>query len=343
MKQTAVIGIVVIVVVAVAAVAVLTMSSPAATETISLGVVMWGYHDEGLWDTSAAIAAESLASKHNVEVDYAEETGMEEIQDVLRMKADMDDLIWVHSSAYNEAVKAVAPNLLETKFVVEGDTAAISTDFSANVVSMEQTSSVPYGQFVLGAVAAKMTETKKIGVLQTFTGGVSGDLYFTGFREGVHYVDPSIMVDRVVIGGFVDPIKTRDAVSTYASAGYDIVFPGLDDESGILEAQAQGIMAVVMYNDLVSKYPDTLITCLSFNWDAGLEGAVEAIVNGTWDSYRAQNYTIPLTWQNGFYSLDSYGSMVPDTVKTYANELIDKVSSGEVVVPILYDWNESYY
>jgi basic membrane lipoprotein Med (substrate-binding protein (PBP1-ABC) superfamily) len=117
-----------------------------------------------------------------------------------------------------------------------------------------------------------------------------------------------------------------------AQEGYDVVFTEMDDNSSILECKAQGILCIPMYQDKHDLDPDTVLTSVVFNWYVGLNGALQAIKNNTWAQYQPTHFFTPLSLKdNGLY-LGTWGTKATDDMKKAADEVKQKIISGEIKV-----------
>jgi len=214
----------------------------------------------------------------------------------------------------------------------------ISSDyFPSNMVAFNayQASKL---SFWAGAISAKITSTNKLGVIQAIAGPRDTRLMSGAFRAGAHYVNESIEVSRVVIGAYVDAIKTRDSVSSMVETGCDIVFVGMDDESGTLEAKEKGIYSIQEYMDITQDHPDTMIGCTCWVWDVWLDKVFDAITKDEFTEFRAQYYEMPLTLEDRSLDIPTWGNMVTDEVKAFAADLRLKIIDGTVEVPLIDEW-----
>ncbi len=314
------------------------LTRPKKEEKLNVAVVMWGFHDEGLWDPAAANAVLNLEEKYDLEITWAEEIDFTQLESLLRTLAGKNDVIYLTTDEFEEACISVAQEFPDVYWIQQYEATEITSDhFPSNVVAFNayQASKL---SFWAGAIAAKITETYKLGVLQAISGPRDTRLMSAAFRSGAHYVNESIEVKRVVIGAYVDAIKTRDSVASLAEAGCDIVFVGMDDDSGTLEAKERGIYSIQEYRDIVSEHPDTIIGCTSWVWDVWLDKVFDAIVKDDFDEFRAVNYEMPLSLEDRSLDIPTFGNMVSEDVKEFAEDLREKIIDGTVEVPLIDEW-----
>ncbi len=307
-------------------------------EILKIGVVMWGHHDEGLWDPAAANAVLRLKEKYNLEITWVEEIEFTELESIVRTLAKTNDVIYLTTDEFEEACKAVAPDFPDVYWIQQYEAREISTDhFPPNVVAFNAYQANELS-FWAGAIAAMITKTNKLGVIQAIPGPRDTRLMSAAFRSGAHYVNENIEVLRVVIGAYTDPIKTRDSVASLVEAGCDIVFVGMDDESGTLEAKENSIFSIQEYMDITSEYPDTLIGCTCWVWDVWLDKVLDAIVNDRFEEFRAEYYEMPLTLEDRSLDIPTFGNMVSEDVRAFADDLRSKIIDGTVEVPLIDEW-----
>ncbi len=332
-----VIGLVVVVVVIVAGIAVYLAMQPSgvAPANVKLGAIMYGLASETTWDMNVVSALETIGDKYGVEIGYSESVDMAKIDSILRAMSEEYTIIWPHSSSYEEFVKNVAPSFPNTYYLTEYTEDRGVNWYPQNVVCAAQ--DPKDGYFLAGVLAAKMSTAQKFGCLQAMDD--PGDtLYQAAFRQGVWYVNPDAELSRVVIGDYVAPIETRDAVKAFAEAGCDVVFSAMDDLSATMEAEVQGIRTIECYMDSTSQYPDTILNCALWNFGAILDQMVGAVINGTWTEYRAEHWFNPLSLEDGSCGLGTYGNGVPQDVKDYVAEAKQKIIDGEIVVQQIMEW-----
>ncbi len=305
---------------------------------LRIGVVMWGHHDEGLWDPAAANAVLRLQDEYNLEITWAEDIKLTELESLLRSLAGKNDVIYLTTDEFEEACKAIATDFPEVHWIQQYESEAIPPDqFPENVIVINAYRANELS-FLAGAVAAKITDTGKLGVIQAIPGPRDTRIGSAAFRSGAQYVNPDIEVLRVVIGDYVDPIKTRDSVASLAESGCDVILVGMDDESGTLEAKERGVYTFQAYMDVTPEFPDTIVGCTCWVWDVALDRILNAIVDGRFDELRAENHEIPLTLEDRSLDIPTFGDMVPDDVKVFAEDLRGKLIEGTVTVPMVTEW-----
>lgn len=305
---------------------------------LKIAVVMWGHHDEGLWDPAAANAVLRLEDKYNLKITWVEEIDINQLESILRTLAGTNDVIYLTTDEFEGDCKKVAPDFPNVYWIQEYEAQNISSDyFPQNVVAFNAYHANELS-FLAGAIAAKITNSNKLGVIQAISGPRDTRLMSAAFRSGAQYVNESIEVLRRVIGAYTNPTETRLSVETLVEFGCDIVFVGMDDESGTLEAKEKGIYSIQEYRDITSEYPDTLIGCTCWVWDVWLDRVLDAIVNDQFEEFRAEHFEMPLTLEDRSLDIPTFGNMVSEDVIAFAEDLRNGIINGTVTVPIIEEW-----
>ncbi|MGB9591703.1 MAG: BMP family lipoprotein [Candidatus Kryptoniota bacterium] len=317
-------------------------ASPTAPSKLTMGVVMWWHHDEGSWSPSHAKAVEAVAGKYGISYTWIEETGIQNVESVIEQAASTYNIIYIETDEFMEAALNVAARHPDVYFIQEWEAGPIADSgltIPNNMICMNA-ANVHQPNFIAGAVAAKLTKTDKLGLIIAIPGPRANRTVANPFRDGAHYVNPNITVTRVDMNSYSDPAKARDTVASFHEAGIDIVFVNQDDFAATLEAAVRGMYTFQEYIDMVQYYPDTLIACSIWDWTKPLDTIVNAIVNGNWQKLRSQTAEVYLTLEDGSLGFPTWGNMVPEEVKEFAEQLKQDIISGKLVVPEKTDWVE---
>lgn len=320
-----------------------TTAPPTTTPTpskLTMGVVMWWHHDEGTWSPSHAKAVEAVAGKYGIAYTWIEETGIQNVESVIEQAASTYDIVYIETDEFMEAALNVANRHPDVYFIQEWEAGPIADSgltVPNNMICINA-ANVYQLHFIAGAVAGKMTKTDKLGLIIAIPGPRANRTVANPWRDGALYSNPNVTVTRVDMNSYSDPAKARDTIASFSEAGIDIVFVNQDDFAATLEAAVRGMYTFQEYIDMVQYYPDTLIGNCVWDWTRPLDVAVNAIVNGTWQSLRAQSAEIYLTLEHRDLDIPTWGNMVPDDVKSFAEQLRQDIIDGKVVVPEKTEW-----
>ena len=127
------------------------------------------------------------------------------------------------------------------------------------------------GAFLMGAIAAYMTETGKVG----FVGGMETDVvkkFEAGYRAGVMTIDPEMEVLVSYAGAFNDPAKGKELALAQYDQGADVVFQvaGFTGTGVIDAAVERDQMVIGVDRDQNYLAPDNVISSMMKGLGAGV-------------------------------------------------------------------------
>jgi basic membrane protein A len=172
----------------------------------------------------------------------------EEQRDALTNLARTNDLVVAGDAAFVPLVDEVASQFPDTQFTVSTGLVETAHD---NVTSIIPEYGGPAA--VIGAVAATLTKTNKLGYLggaeipvTTQTGA--------GFEAGAKRVNPDVQVDSVIVGDFNDVAKAEQAAKAHTANGADQLF-------GFLDAGIRGLYHAAEEKGNVGTYQIIALRC----------------------------------------------------------------------------------
>jgi len=323
-----------------------------APKVLKVHIVLYGFHDEGLWDpqlyeclVEAVLQLE--AEGYHFDITMSEDVKEEAAAGVLELAAKENDIVFASTCVYDAALRQVAPKYPNVYFIIESDPigknpmSIVSSDEYPDNVILIGPGSLEVN-YVIGALAAKVAlkdfgPDVKFGFIQALDLPIA---VHTGamFRLGIHSVIPDAEVMRDIMGDFVNPVKCRSSIATMAAAGAKVIFVEQDDTSGILECIAQDIYCIPSYKDVTEMDPDHILCCSIWNWTPGLYEILKAIADGTWDELRSTKWYWELTLANGGQGLGTFGNMVTPELEDFVNDLIYNITHGIIDLPYLDTW-----
>ena len=127
------------------------------------------------------------------------------------------------------------------------------------------------GAFLMGAIAAYMTETGKVG----FVGGMETDVvkkFEAGYRAGVMTIDSDMEVLVSYAGAFNDPAKGKELALAQYDQGADVVFQvaGFTGTGVIDAALERDKMVIGVDRDQNYLAPDNVISSMMKGLGAGV-------------------------------------------------------------------------
>jgi basic membrane protein A len=334
---------VIIVVAAVGAVLYYYAPGQESTKEIQVGVVLYGHRDVGSWDPTMAAGMEDLVAEgYPIKLAYSEGVEIIDAEDVIRNRASVDDLVYVTTYIYQDAVLKVAKEFPDKPFILQQDVYTTaeelynSGDLPSNVLLFSNEQTFVQSLYIQGLCAAKMTTSNKIGFVLVDNSPGSAAQY-NAVSEGLLKVNPDIDRSYVIIGTWSDPVATRDAVASLVGKGCDVIYNGMDDESADEEALSRGIESMHVYRDVRSTYPNTVQSDSVWTLSGYLKGPVQAVIDGTWKQYWSTNGIGQPSFANGGVTVE-YGSMVPADVISYCDDAKNSIINGQLTLQYNLEW-----
>jgi basic membrane protein A and related proteins len=197
--------------------------------------------------------------------------------------------------------------------------------------------------FLVGALAAMMTETGKIGSVCGTDAVPPVWRYGEGYRAGAAYIDPSVEVYVVYHSDvgfdktFTDPEWGATTADSMIANGADVIFGagGKTGNGAITEAATQGVYAIGVDSDQYFTLPEAAPKMLSSAMKLITPGVAELIAlakdaqAGT-SAFPSGNY-IGLAGYAPYHDLED---VVPDDVKTRMEEIQTMLQSGELTTGV---------
>ncbi len=280
-----------------------------------------GFSDLG-WD--AAIQAEEELGITKVLLEANELADLE--PNLVKMAEEGHDLLVCGGYLFSDAVMAVAPKYPDTKFAVidgyaDGDNVQ-NIGFASNE-----------GSFLVGAIAAGMTETGTIA----FIGGMEGPLieaFEAGYIAGARAIDPDIEVLSGYTGSFTDVAAGKElALAQYAQGGdVNYAAAGACVFGAIEAAEENDFYAIGVDTDMDHLAPNNVLTSMLKHVQVGTFNTIKQAFEGNFQpgfkTYTLADGTI------GYSKSAEMADIIPADLYAAVDALADKINAGEIVVPV---------
>ncbi|ERT69411.1 MULTISPECIES: BMP family lipoprotein [Cetobacterium] len=276
----------------------LSVTILAAPLKVGLILAMGGLGDKSFND-SAYAGLLKAQKDFNVEVKYVEPNSwMEDAYFLEEYSQNGFDLIIATSYTAQDAMEDISSKFPNTKYAIV-DTRAKEGENIASLVFDESE-----GSFLVGAIAAKMSKTGKVG----FIGALDIPLinrFKSGYEQGAKYVNPNISVITTYVGGdapFSDPLKGKEHAYSLANQGVDVIYHASGNTGiGILEGvKEKGIYGIGVDCDQDDIVKGQVLTSMLKNVNNAIYKVIEDTVNG---EFKGQVYNFGLK-ENGVGTTD---------------------------------------
>jgi len=259
----------------------LTLSASGALALNPAVIYDLGGKFDNAFNQSARMGADEFSRETGIR--YRDYEPIDESQYELalrRFAAKGCDLIVVMGSPFAPALKKVAPEFPDTKFVIID-----------SVVDKPNVQSVVFkeneGAFLVGMVAAMKSRTGKIG----FVGGMDMPLirrFALGYREGARHVNKRIVIFEDMTGttpdAWGDPIKAGELARSQFERGADVIFTAAGGSGlGVLQAAADmKKFSIGVDSNQNHIHPGSVLTSMVKRVDLAVLQTMRDALNGEW-------------------------------------------------------------
>jgi len=289
----------------------------------SVGGVTDGSFNQSAWEglqkaeKDLGIKASYIESKQ--EADYV--TNLEQAVD------NNNDLILATGFPMQQALLEAAKNYPEQKFAIVDVDYGEETPDNVTCISFNEEES----GYVVGLVAGKMTKTNKVG----FVGGMNNVVikkFQVGYEAGVKEANSNAKVLVQYVNSFADQAKGKSIANQMYNNKADILFACAGDSGlGVLEcAKETGKYAIGVDRDQNNIAPDNILTSAMKKVNEGVYTVVENLKDDKLDGGKTLVFGLK---EEGIGLAPSTDKNVPKDVIDYVNSKIEKIISGEIVVP----------
>ncbi len=305
-------------------------AQPAAPEAApaqqyKLAAILPGVITDADYNTLGYIGVTSVQKDLGVEVAYSESVPVPDVERVMREYIDDGyNIIFTHGGQFVSQTKDLAGQFPDVYFIAEGDGAV--EDAPDNFWIIDRNFQV--GFYALGAVAAKQTQTGKIG----YIGGLTLPFSYAevhAMQQAINDLGADVELKPVWAGNFNDPTKARELTDAMIADGADVIVGSLNlGMFGLFEAVkgAPGqVWATAKYTDKSNFAPDNYITSVLYDWAGPLEDIVQKIMAGETGGY------YPLGFDTGV-ALQMPLRNVSDQINSEMKQIIADVQSGKIKV-----------
>lgn len=301
---------------------------PQSGDQYKVALVLPGtINDEG-WNATA-YAGLTKIKEDGYDTAFTENVANTDFESVYRGYANAGyNLIIGHGFQFLDPARAVMADYPDTYFAV---TSTVEyTD--PNVLAVDTNGSD--AGFLAGVLAAKMTKTGVVGSPSGLE--IPGVLrYVSGFKQGVAYVDPDIVCLTNFTGSSTDSAAVKELAAAMVEQNADVLAPNAD-QSGVavfeLVKELENVYIIGVYGDQASLAPDQTLSSAIID----MPGAMEAVAKlGAEGKLQAQSYVFGV--KEGAVWMTEYHDDVPEDVREYMNDVIEKIKSGEIEVDTSID------
>lgn len=310
-----------------------SVANPAqAQEKLRIAVITPSAKNDLAWSQSMVDALlkvqEEMGGEEAVEVTVSE--GLFRVPDAAAAMRDYAsqgyDLVIAHGTQYGASMFEVAAEFPEVSFAW-GTASDTGADVGlTNVFAYE--ARAEEGGYVNGVIAAMLSKSGVLGVVGPVNAG-DAKLYIDGFVAGAKATKADIDVKVIFTESFGDTAKATESAKTLITQGADILTGSAQQVPGaISEIQKAKGYWFGTQSDQTAGWPDTVVAVQVFDWVPVLIDIITLRKDGT---LGGKAYEISLN--SGLTMVFNEAITLPEEVVKAAEETMEKIKSGEIIVP----------
>lgn len=291
-----------------------------------LAAIFPGVITDADYNTLAYLGVEAVKKDMGIETAYSESVPVPDVDRVMREYLDAGfNIIWTHGGQFVTQTLDLARQFPDMVFIAEGD--ALPADLPANVWFIDRNFHI--GFYGIGALAARATQTGKIGYL--------GGLTLPFSYAEVHAIqqaiaDSGLDVELIYVwaGDFNDPAKSRQVADTLIAEGVDVIVGSLNlGMQGVFEAAkaATGskVLVTAKYSDKSQFAPANYITAVLYDFVGPLKEIVTRTAAGETGGYYPLGFATGVNLQFPLQNVDP-------ALEPQMQQIINDLKSGKIQV-----------
>ena len=301
------------------------------TKKVKVGIIALGFGTQSFNDDVLA-GIKAAEADLNVEAMPLEVPTVSDVANSLRTLIGQGaELLVVTTSEFKDGMLEVAEEYPDVKFLylsepVEGYDNVMSILYKEHEAS-----------FLAGALAGLMTKTNKVGTVLALGESIQYR-YQYGYMAGVKSVNPNAEVMTAFTNSYSDVGKGNEAANTMYNRGADFVgtYSGAGN-LGVFQAAVdagEGKYAFGAANGQFDKMPDKILASVVKPIDKAIYGIIENYIAGEFDTSAPQELGLKEEGVTLLYTPnEELLKIIPEDIKNTMDDLVEKVKSGEIVVP----------
>ncbi|MBC7120816.1 MAG: BMP family protein [Candidatus Methanosuratus sp.] len=263
-----------------------------------------------------------------IDYSYSENVPDSDVARVMTQYASSGfDMIFPHSWSYHPVTNTTAAQYRNI-FFAQGS--GMNMDYGNNTVLYDY--HIQEAAYVAGAIAAKITNTSKIGIVTAFPGVGDVDNLLNGFIEGAKSVNPGVNITISYINEWYAPSKAKEAAAGLIESGVDVIY---SERYGVFEAckDSAGNIVAYAFGNVVDQNNASDVVIGSAVWDPYpmVKELIQSAQNGT---FEAGEYIASMSSNTSKFVWNPINAAKFPEAKAYSDTLVQQIINGTIVVPL---------
>lgn len=293
------------------------------SDALKVALVLNGSKSDGSWNGGAYDGLNYLAeNRDDLETTYVENVSADDAKLAIENLIDEGNkVIIAFAGEYSDVVDELATEHEDVYFLYTNTSAEA---YAPNVAALN--SSQGEGAFLVGVIAASLSETGKVGSVEGFDFGVASDNYLN-FVAGAEYINPDIEVVDSFVGSWTDVEKAKSTALAQVESGVDFIYASGDAiGTGIIAGAEEADIPVIGYGgDLNELAPNNVISTVQWNTGITFNLIIDSIADGTFESGVYESHLA-----DGSITLADYHGLLDEETQNLVEEVKEKIINGEI-------------
>lgn len=292
-------------------------------EPLKVALLLDGNINDGGWNQLPYEGVMKAVDELGIVGDYTELIPQNEIVAVMRDYANKRyDVIIANGYPFIDALLQVSEEYPDIKFV--------GTNVP-NAGPNLATARIQYG--INGHLAAlllgTMTKTKKVGYVCAVE-SPQMECEISNMKKKLQEIDPEIELKGVYTGDWSDVNKAKQAATSLANDGFDIIINNIDGATAAVAqmAKEKGIHVIGWSGDEVGLDPDIILSSMLIRNDVVVYSAIEKILAGEY----TPGQSIQLGLDSGALGFGNFGNKVSQETIEILKKETEGIMNGTIQV-----------
>jgi len=295
-------------------------------QELKIAAIFPGVITDADYNTLAYIGLTAVQSEMGIPTAYSETVAVPDVDRVMREYIDAGyNVIWTHGGQFVTQTADLARAFPDIVFIAEGDDPVENPPANLWVIDRN----FHTGFYAVGALAAKITQTGKIG----YVAGLTLPFSYAeahAIQQALSDMGSDVEFKYVWAGDFNDPTKARQVSDAMMAEGVDVLMGSFNlGMFGVFEAVKANtdskVLVTAKYADKTTYAPEHYVTALLYDFEKPLTDIVTAIQNGETGGYYVLGFDTGVALQMPLQNIDP-------AVQAEVEAIIDQIKSGEIQV-----------
>jgi len=301
------------------------VTAAAVEPEYKFAAILPGVITDADYNTLGYLGSVAVQEKLGIPMAYSERVAVPDVERVMREYIDDGyNIIFTHGGQFVSQTQDVARQFPDVIFIGEAD--AEIADAPPNVWIMDRNFHIPF--YAVGALAAKLSETGKIG----YIGGLTLPFSYAevhAVEQAISDLGLDVEVVPVWAGNFNDPAKARELTEAMVAEDVDVIMGSLNlGMFGLFEgvkAAPTKVLATAKYVDKASFAPENYVTAALYDWAIPLTDIVSKVIAGETGGYYAMGFDTGIALQQPLQN-------VSEEISAEMEQIIADIEAGNIEV-----------